>query len=202
VQGRETLLRAARELMVERGFPRVTVRDVAKRAGVGPALVNYYFGGKSGLFAAIIEQVALDIRERLERAKQQSGPITERIRGFVREFVDAMAADPYLPRLLAEQVLFADEEVIDRFARELAAPNLAEIRNLLTEGIASGELRDVDPKFVVPSMIGACLYFFLAARLVCRLFDLEKITPALADDFAKSTADLILQGLLLRTSTT
>jgi AcrR family transcriptional regulator len=197
VQGRETLLRAARELMVERGFPRVTVREVAKRAGVGPALVNYYFGGKSDLFAAIIEQVALETRERLERVKQQSGPITERIRGFVREFVDAMAADPYLPRLLAEQVLFADDEVIDRFARELAAPNLAAIRNLLTEGIASGELREVDP-----SMVGVCLYFFLAARLVCRLFDLEKITPALADDFAESTADLILHGLLLRTSTT
>jgi AcrR family transcriptional regulator len=178
------------------------VREVAKRAGVGPALVNYYFGGKSGLFAAIIEQVALDIRERLERAKQQSGPITERIHGFVREFVDAMATDPYLPRLLAEQVLFADEEVIDRFARELAAPNLAEIRNLLTEGIRAGELREVDLKFAVPSMIGACLYFFLAARLVCRLFGLDKITPALADDFAKSTADLLLEGLLLRPATT
>ena len=142
VQGRETLLRAARELMVERGFPRVTVREVAKRAGVGPALVNYYFGGKSDLFAAIIEQVAVETHERLERVKQQSGPITERIRGFVREFVDAMSADPYLPRLLAEQVLFADDEVIDRFARDLAAPNLAAIRNLLTEGIASGELRE------------------------------------------------------------
>ncbi len=196
VHGRESLLRAARELMLEKGFPRVTVREVAERAGVGPALVNYYFGGKSELFAAIIEQVAREAGERLEQAVHRSGPVEERIRSFVRELVGAMAADPYLPRLLVEQVLFADDEVIDRFARELAAPNLATIRGLLTEGMASGELREVDPTFIVPSLLGACIYFFLAAPLIRRLFGLKKLTPELADAFAESTANLILNGLL------
>ena len=104
VQGRELLLRAARELMIGKGFPRVTVREVAQRAGVGPALVNYYFGGKSDLFAAIIEQVVLEARERIEQATQRSGPVKERIHRFVQEIVAAMTADPYLARLLVEQV--------------------------------------------------------------------------------------------------
>ena len=196
VHGRETLLRAARELMVEKGFPRVTVREVAQRAGVGPALVNYYFGGKSELFAAIIEQVALEAHERLDNAIRSSGSSQERVRSFVREFVGAMAADPYLPRLMVEQVLFADDEVIDRFARELAGPNLAMIRGLLDEGMASGELREVDPKLVVPCMVGACIYFFLAAPLIRRLFGLAEEPSELADAFAESTANLILHGLV------
>ncbi len=201
VQGRENLLRAARELMVEKGFPRVTVREVAERAGVAPALVNYYFGSKSDLFAAIIEQVALEARERLEQAVHHQGPVEERIRSFVHELVGAMAADPYLPRLLAEQVLFADDEVIDRFARELAAPNLSMIRNLLHEGIAGGELRQVDPKFIVPSMLGICIYFFLAQPLIRRLFGLEKLTPELVHAFGESAAELVLHGIVVREPT-
>lgn len=42
----------ARELFSELGFERATIRGVASRAGVDPALVMQYFGSKEGLFAA------------------------------------------------------------------------------------------------------------------------------------------------------
>ena len=50
-----------------------------------------------------------------------------------------MSADPYLPRLIVEQVLFADEAAIERFAREFAGPNLEAISDLVQSGIEAGE---------------------------------------------------------------
>lgn len=47
-----TILEAARELFAELGFERATIRAVAGRAGVDPALVMQYYGNKEGLFAA------------------------------------------------------------------------------------------------------------------------------------------------------
>lgn len=47
-----TILEAARALFAEAGFERATIRAVAGRAGVDPALVMQYFGSKAGLFAA------------------------------------------------------------------------------------------------------------------------------------------------------
>ena len=47
-----TILDAARQLFAESGFERATIRAVASRAGVDPALVMQYFGSKEGLFAA------------------------------------------------------------------------------------------------------------------------------------------------------
>ena len=47
-----TILQAARELFAELGFERATIRGVASRAGVDPALVMQYFGSKEGLFSA------------------------------------------------------------------------------------------------------------------------------------------------------
>ncbi|MGB8652001.1 MAG: TetR family transcriptional regulator [Mycobacteriales bacterium] len=46
------ILEAARELFAELGFERTTIRAVAGRAGVDPALVMQYYGNKEGLFAA------------------------------------------------------------------------------------------------------------------------------------------------------
>lgn len=46
------ILEAARELFAEVGFERTTIRGVASRAGIDPALVMQYFGSKEGLFAA------------------------------------------------------------------------------------------------------------------------------------------------------
>lgn len=46
------ILEAARELFAESGFERTTIRAVAARAGIDPALVMHYYGNKEGLFAA------------------------------------------------------------------------------------------------------------------------------------------------------
>lgn len=43
---------AARALFAELGYERTTIRGVASRAGVDPALVMQYFGNKEGLFKA------------------------------------------------------------------------------------------------------------------------------------------------------
>ena len=46
---REQLVRAAAEVIAERGFPETRITDVAERAGTSSALVLYYFGTKDEL---------------------------------------------------------------------------------------------------------------------------------------------------------
>ena len=48
-QRREQMLRAALEVIVEQGFPKTRISDVAERAGTSPALVIYYFKTKDQL---------------------------------------------------------------------------------------------------------------------------------------------------------
>jgi AcrR family transcriptional regulator len=53
-QRREQMLRAALEVIVERGFPDTRIADVAQRAGTSPALVIYYFKTKDQLLTEAI----------------------------------------------------------------------------------------------------------------------------------------------------
>jgi AcrR family transcriptional regulator len=54
------LVDAAREVFTEQGYEGATVRAIAKRAGVDPAMVNHWFGGKEGLFAQAVLQLPVD----------------------------------------------------------------------------------------------------------------------------------------------
>jgi AcrR family transcriptional regulator len=49
---REAILDAARETFAEAGYERATIRAIARRAGVDPALVHHYFGTKDELFVS------------------------------------------------------------------------------------------------------------------------------------------------------
>ena len=195
-EGREALLRAARELMAEKGLPRVTAREVADRAGVQPTLVNYYFGGKDELLRAVTEQVASEMRERLEQAVAGEGNFEARMRAVISGWVAAMTEDPYGARLIVEQVLFGEEAVLDAFAEEFGRPNLAAIASLLSDGLSRGEVRDVDPGFLIPAIAGICIFYFLAAPIQSRLFDDEMLTPERAKRFADSAAELVLHGII------
>jgi AcrR family transcriptional regulator len=56
---RRALLEAGRALFDEVGFDRATTREIGERAGVDPALIARYFGGKEGLFLAALAEPPL-----------------------------------------------------------------------------------------------------------------------------------------------
>lgn len=54
VDAREQILVAASEEFTENGYEAATIRAIASRAGVDPALVHHYFGNKPDLLAAVL----------------------------------------------------------------------------------------------------------------------------------------------------
>jgi AcrR family transcriptional regulator len=160
--------------------------------------VNYHFGGKTGLLSAVVAAVSDKMLGRIEDAIAAGGTFEERVRALTLGIVAAINAAPYAPRLIVEQILFADAPVIEEFVERFARPNFAAIVALLDDGLRSGEMRPVDPRFMTASMIGSCVYFFLSAPLLRQLFDLDELDTKLTEDFAAHTAELILHGVATR----
>lgn len=87
---REAILDAAEALFSQHGFHGVTLREVAREAGVDTALLHYYFESKRGLFDAVFLRRAEPLnRERLDeldRVVKESGgrpSVEDAIRAFV-----------------------------------------------------------------------------------------------------------------------
>ena len=77
-RGREQVvaatIEAAAELFSERGIATVSVREVASHAGVNPALVHRYVGGKTELVRAAIDHLVEDMRGYLRTAASSPLP--------------------------------------------------------------------------------------------------------------------------------
>jgi AcrR family transcriptional regulator len=75
---------AARTDFATQGYDATSVRGVARRAGVDPALVHHYFGGKAALFAAVMD-IPQDPATLIERVVE--GPPAEVGERLVRAFL-------------------------------------------------------------------------------------------------------------------
>jgi AcrR family transcriptional regulator len=64
---RQRILAAAFNCLVTRGYASLSVRDIAKDAGVNHALISYYYGGKDRLVIAVLDEAN---RRLLERQQQ------------------------------------------------------------------------------------------------------------------------------------
>lgn len=102
---------AAVHLFGERGFRAATVRDIADRAGVSPALVLHHFGSKQGLREAVDDHLVDDIRAgKLAAMTGSLTPSGDEYRRLAQEMAPAMT---YVGRALAEDTAFG-RDLYDR----------------------------------------------------------------------------------------
>ena len=60
---RSRILDVAEELFSEQGFDRISIRDITKKARVNLASINYHFGSKQDLIAAIFERRVFPVNQ-------------------------------------------------------------------------------------------------------------------------------------------
>ena len=86
LETRERLLKAAAQLFADRGFKRVTVRDICRVARANVAAVNYHFGDKTGLYREVLQLAIETIRSTNDaaRAAGEGLPPDERLRQYIK----------------------------------------------------------------------------------------------------------------------
>jgi AcrR family transcriptional regulator len=106
-QTRGRLLSAGERLFAERGFKKVTVRDICRAARANVALVNYHFGDKLGLYREVM-QTAIDRIRATNDAVREAGdgwPAEERLRRSIVIFVTRMlSSSDTVHRLIQREV--------------------------------------------------------------------------------------------------
>jgi TetR/AcrR family transcriptional regulator len=192
---RARLINAALELIAEQPWERVSARAVAQRAECDPALVNYYFGSRSGLIVAVAEHAAQRLGGRLELAYSDEGTIEERIKSAVEDPIRVLADDPQLAQLFLDELVIHGDENSDPALHELARPYLDRLQHLVDEGIASGELRNVDRQLLVYALGALPLLFRITAPLFQRSFGELGLNRQPAA-FSAALADILLNGAL------
>ena len=193
---RRALIEAAQAILAARPAGKLTVRDVATRAGSDVALVNYYFGSKEGLLTAALEDAVTELRAALETNTRREGTFEEQVRRMVQEPILAMGERRYLPRMIIGQILLERGPQADRWIAALGMAQLEAVSDIVEEGIRSGAFRAVDARALVYTFSAIPAFFFLMAPVIERILGEEAVSQEAVESFADAVTDLVLHGLM------
>ena len=108
---RDAILRHARRAFTTEGYAGARIEPIARDAGVSTATLYALFDGKAELFAAVIEDAALDFDRLMRRVRAVDGPARERLTHFAVTYAGFMA-DPFIRSVfrlvMAERPRFRD----------------------------------------------------------------------------------------------
>jgi AcrR family transcriptional regulator len=147
-QRREQMLRAALEVIAERGYADTRIADVAERTGISPALVIYYFKTKDQLLTEAIRYLEnvwyADGQRRMAELPTDAARIEEIVAMSCLPEADAEPRSSWT-LWLDFWALAARNPGVGALRRKDDERWRELISSLVTSGQKTGEFREVDP---------------------------------------------------------
>jgi AcrR family transcriptional regulator len=162
---RQAIIEAALELSKEKGFPALSLREVTRGAGIAPATFYRHFVDMDDLGLALVDQVALILRQLMRQARNRVKEKGSVVSTSVDTFMEFAENYPNLIRLLStdqasgpkqfresirRETRYFAQELIDDFSSRRQTlsmplahiPEVAEMMVLLVfnQGVASLEM--------------------------------------------------------------
>jgi AcrR family transcriptional regulator len=193
---RARVLNAAARLFAERGFARVTVRDICKKARANVAAVNYHFGGKDGLYHAVM-RMAIETMQATTDEAQTAGRgflPEERLRAYVSVFLNRILGksnDTWIHQLMLRE-LSDPTPALDMVAEDVLRPRTAYLCGVIGELIGCR----ADSPVVMRCALSVQSQFnsMLWVQAVARLMHVAEMPAHTLDEIAEHITKFSLGG--------
>ncbi len=160
---RQQILHEATRLFVDRGYHRLSMREIAEAVGVSKAGLYYHFKDKEDLFLAILTN-NLDRLEQTIQQAQQAPTVRAQVVQFVTEIFQWAPEQRAIIRLASQEMDHLSQYGVAEFTRLYHAKFIGQIQAMLAAGIERGELRPMDPGVATWLLLGMMYPFFYSAH--------------------------------------
>lgn len=153
------IVAAAIALFQEKGYHATSMQDIANAVGLQKGSLYHYITGKQDLLAMIYQGVISQYNNRLSEIRQLPLPAGQRIEMAIRQHI----------RIIAEHlgmltIFLRESYALSPGQRALVQAEISRynqmFEELYAEGVQSGEVRDLDPKLVTRTVLGACNWLY------------------------------------------
>ena len=101
----EKILEAASEVFTEKGFTGTRTRDIAEKAGINLALLNYYFRSKEKLFEQVMKiKVVLLFGKIFPILSNEKTSLEEKIDLASEKYFEILSKNPNLPLFVISEI--------------------------------------------------------------------------------------------------
>jgi TetR/AcrR family transcriptional regulator len=177
-EARTRILEAALSEFAALGLAGARTERIAGAAGVNKALLYYYFDSKEKLYTAALELSATRIRDSSMAVFLSSATAGERIMRTALNHFDRVVGQQEFQSMMQQEMIRLHKGESDAMAviiKRVFSPVMTMYQALVREGIASGELIDVDWMQMHLSMLGANVFYFLSAPIWARVLPVDPL---------------------------
>ncbi len=164
----EKILKAAEEVFMRDGYAGSRMQDIADVAGINKALLHYYFRSKDKLFEKVFDSKIQRFFPQVDVVFEQELPFIDKINFFVEGYINLLRVNPYLPLFVLNTVNNKDKS---DFIKKLPTGFALKVVQSYMTDLQKGKVRAINPAQFVMSIMGMCIFPFLAKPL---LFDMFK----------------------------
>lgn len=190
-----SLMEAALTCYVRQGIRATSIRDIAREAGVTPALLHYYYRGAPQLLERVIEErlmpVFASVRDAIA-AIDDADPMVLAT-GFVNSVCAAIERHPWWPALWVREVVSEGGALRDLLLLRVAPELTRSIAERFAAAQAAGRLNArLDPRLIVVTLVGLTLFPAAGAPIWRSIFDAGDLTM---DDVRRHALAMLASGL-------
>jgi AcrR family transcriptional regulator len=197
---RADILAIATAEFADRGYAGARINEIADKTSTTKRMIYYYFGGKEGLYIAVLEQAYSRIRGLEQQLDVEHLDPVEAIRELAGLTFDHHEAHPDFIRLVSiENIHRAVHIARSKVLSGLASPALDVLGTILDHGRAAGLFRDDVDALDVHQIISAYCVFRIANRHTFgAIFGRDMLDPAGREHQRRVLGDLVVAFLTAR----
>ena len=187
-----SIITTAIPLFAMKGLNGVSVRELARAADVNISMISYYFGGKEGLYAAVLEEQFATLT-RLEWVDQMEKDTLEKFEMYVRATVSRYRKNPYLLRFYTSE-LTNPTACFETIVKPAIKKVVQVLLNTFTDGLTHEKFRDgLNPADTVLALVGMINFYFLLEPVTTELVD---HSPERDEQLIGHIMDIFTRGIL------
>ena len=175
------ILDAAHAVFVRAGTAGARTLEIAKEAGVNPALLHYYFRTKERLAEAVFRRAAGQLLPAVVRILGSDATLEDKVEQVVQVELQFLSKAPYLPAyILSELAHHPDRapQLIAAVTGEVPVALGTQLRTVLAKQI-DARVRDrtmhpISPDQFAVNLLALCVFPFAARPLFMALFGIDE----------------------------
>ncbi len=197
-ESRAAILEAAAHEFADHGVDGARTDAIAREARVNKALLYYYFKDKETLYGAVLDAAFSGLKDTVFRVLDSPRSPREKILAYVAAYFDFIASNRLYPRLMQREMMRAREgesQHIDKIIRNHIQPIFTRVSEVLRDGIARGEFREVNPAHFVPSMVAMIVFYFSSAPVMQKIVGFNPLAPNRVAERRAAVMDFVSAAL-------
>lgn len=207
---REKIMAAAIRLFASKGRYGTKMEEVGAQADVNKAMVYYYYSSKENLYFEVLKTI---LREQQEHAHGNFSVVQEPlpdyielIKKVIRIMYTRFQKDPDGSKIMLDaminmpDMMFNAIQTVSKEQDNTRKSDQMKLYDMITEGIASGTFRNIDPGHTFISIIGLATIYHLVGKPIAQNFLNLKIEDeqAFLREREDAILDLVLYGIVGR----